>query len=197
MVFFERLYISAIIYYKILYGFKPGKRSKLQAINPSRRQRQRRESKCTSDYPMVLVQIPMYNERKVYKLSIGAVCRLSWPSDRIIVQVLDDSTDHLIKELVAIECQRWEKEGINIKHETRVHRNGYKAGALQEGLKHSYVEGCKFVAIFDADFQPEPDYLYRTVPYLIHNPEIGLVQTKWDFGNLASSPPLTNYTLLF
>ncbi|KAI3855695.1 hypothetical protein MKW98_009837 [Papaver atlanticum] len=173
----------------MISGFKPEKRYKIQAINPveDNLKEQCGVQQCTSDYPMVLVQIPMYNERKVYKLSIGAVCRLSWPSDRIIVQVLDDSTDHLIKELVAIECQRWEKQGINIKHETRVHRNGYKAGALQEGLKHSYVEGCKFVAIFDADFQPEPDYLNRTVPYLIHNPEIGLVQTKWDFANSRES----------
>ncbi|MCL7029264.1 hypothetical protein MKW94_020301, partial [Papaver nudicaule] len=117
----------------------------------------------------------------VYKLSIGAVCRLSWPSDRIIVQVLDDSTDPLIKDLVQIECQRWEKEGINIKYETRVNRNGYKAGALKEGLEHSYVDGCEFVAIFDADFQPEPDYLHRTIPYFINNPEIGLVQAQWEF----------------
>ncbi|RZC76802.1 hypothetical protein C5167_000926 [Papaver somniferum] len=185
MVFVERLYMSGIIYYVMLSGFKPEKRYKFEAINPVEAsvEEQGEVQKCASDYPMVLVQIPMYNERKVYKLSIEAVCRLSWPSDRIIVQVLDDSTDPLIKDLVQIECRRWEKEGINIKYETRIHRNGYKAGALKEGLKHSYVEGCEFVAIFDADFQPEPDYLHRTVPYFIHNPEIGLVQAQWESTN--------------
>uniref|UniRef100_A0A6J0PDU1 Glucomannan 4-beta-mannosyltransferase 9 n=2 Tax=Elaeis guineensis var. tenera TaxID=51953 RepID=A0A6J0PDU1_ELAGV len=86
-------------------------------------------------YPMVLVQIPMFNERQVYKLSIGAVCGLSWPSDRIIVQVLDDSTDPEIKELVEQECKKWESKGINIKYEIRDNRHGYKAGALKEGLK--------------------------------------------------------------
>ncbi|XP_026427387.1 probable glucomannan 4-beta-mannosyltransferase 11 [Papaver somniferum] len=185
MVFVERLYMSGIIYYVMLSGFKPEKRYKFEAINPVEHsvEEQGEVQKCTADYPMVLVQIPMYNERKVYKLSIEAVCRLSWPSDRIIVQVLDDSTDPLIKDLVQIECRRWEKEGINIRYETRIHRNGYKAGALKEGLKHSYVEGCEFVAIFDADFQPEPDYLHRIVPYFIHNPEIGLVQAQWESTN--------------
>ncbi|KAI3904136.1 hypothetical protein MKW98_021722 [Papaver atlanticum] len=185
MVFFERLYMSVIVYYMMLSGFKPEKRYKFEAINPVEHniEEQGEVQKCSSDYPMVLVQIPMYNERKVYKLSIGAACRLSWPSDRIIVQVLDDSTDPLIKDLVQIECQRWENEGVNIKYETRANREGYKAGGLKEGLKHSYVKECEFVAIFDADFQPDPDYLHRTVPYLIHNPEIGLVQAQWEFTN--------------
>ncbi|XP_026411970.1 probable glucomannan 4-beta-mannosyltransferase 11 [Papaver somniferum] len=185
MVFFERLYMSVIVYYMMLSGFKPEKRYKFEAVKTveDNIEEQGEVQKCSSEYPMVLVQIPMYNERKVYKLSIGAACRLSWPSDRIIVQVLDDSTDPLIKDLVQIECQKWENEGINIKYETRANRNGYKAGGLKEGLKHSYVKECEFVAIFDADFQPDPDYLHRTVPYLIHNPEIGLVQAQWEYTN--------------
>ncbi|KAI3904137.1 hypothetical protein MKW98_021723 [Papaver atlanticum] len=170
IVLFERLYLSVIVYYVMLSRFKPEKRYKFEAINPveANIEEQGEVQKCSADYPMVLVQIPMYNERMVYKLSIGAACRLSWPSDRIIVQVLDDSTDPLIKDLVQVECRRWEKEGINIKHETRIHRNGY-------------VDECEFVAIFDADFQPEPDYLHMTVPYFIHNPKIGLVQAQWEF----------------
>ncbi|KAI3951852.1 hypothetical protein MKX01_021590 [Papaver californicum] len=185
MVFVERLYMSVIVYYTTLSGFEPAKRYEFEAINPveANIEEQGEVQKSSSDYPMVLVQIPMYNERKVYKQSIGAACRLSWPPDRIIVQVLDDSTDPLIKDLVQIECQRWENEGINIKYETRVNREGYKAGGLKEGLKHSYVKECELVAIFDADFQPETDYLHQTVPYLIHNPEIGLVQAQWEFTN--------------
>uniref|UniRef100_A0A0E0HN11 Glycosyltransferase 2-like domain-containing protein n=1 Tax=Oryza nivara TaxID=4536 RepID=A0A0E0HN11_ORYNI len=154
-------------------------------------------------YPMVLVQIPMYNEREVYKLSIGAACGLSWPSDRLIVQVLDDSTDPTVKTwydklrktlvqqahpaqadmgLVELECKSWGNKGKNVKYEVRNTRKGYKAGALKEGLLRDYVQQCNYVAIFDADFQPEPDFLLRTIPYLVRNPQIGLVQAHWEFG---------------
>ncbi|MCI06307.1 glucomannan 4-beta-mannosyltransferase 9-like, partial [Trifolium medium] len=118
---------------------------------------------------------------QVYQLSIGAACGLSWPSDRIIIQILDDSTDPTIKELVQVECRKWESKGVNIKYEVRDNRNGYKAGALKEGIKHSYVTQCDYVAIFDADFQPESDFLCRTIPFLVNNPEIGLVQARWTF----------------
>lgn len=135
-------------------------------------------------FPMVLVQIPMYNEREVYHLSIGAACRLTWPADRFIVQVLDDSTDDNIKELVRSECDRWAKDGVNIKYETRKDRAGYKAGNLKEGMRHGYVRCCEFVAMFDADFQPAPDFLVHTVPFLVHNPELALVQARWEFAAL-------------
>ena len=87
-----------------------------------------------------------------------------------------------------LECQRWASKGINIKYEIRDNRNGYKAGALKEGMKRSYVKQCDYVAIFDADFQPEPDYLWRTIPFLTHNPQLALVQARWKFGNSAKSP---------
>ncbi|KAF8723547.1 hypothetical protein HU200_021499 [Digitaria exilis] len=134
-------------------------------------------------YPMVLVQIPMYNEREVYKLSIGAACGLAWPSDRVIVQVLDDSTDPTIKDMVELECKFWANKGKNVKYEVRNNRKGYKAGALKQGMLYDYVQQCDFVAVFDADFQPEPDFLLRTVPYLVHNPRIALVQARWEFVN--------------
>ncbi|XP_048633261.1 probable glucomannan 4-beta-mannosyltransferase 15 isoform X3 [Brassica napus] len=124
----------------------------------------------------------MYNEREVFELSIGAACRLMWPSDRLIVQVLDDSTDPDIMELISTECAKWAKD-INIKYERRDNRNGYKAGALKHGMRHSYVKQCNYVVIFDADFQPETDYLQRTIPFLIHNPELALVQARWKFVN--------------
>ncbi|KAI3904122.1 hypothetical protein MKW98_021708 [Papaver atlanticum] len=110
-------------------------------------------------------------------------CGLSWPSRRIIIQVLDDSTDPIIKDSVEIECKKWKSKGINIKYEIRDNRNGYKAGALAEGLKHQYVRQCNLVAMFDADFRPEPDFLHRTIPYFKNNPEIGLVQARWTFVN--------------
>ncbi|WVZ79333.1 hypothetical protein U9M48_026924 [Paspalum notatum var. saurae] len=135
------------------------------------------------EYPMVLVQIPMYNEREVYHVSIGAACGLSWPPHRIIVQVLDDSTDPVTKELVRCECERWASKGVQVRYEVRESRRGYKAGALREGMKRAYARGCDVVAIFDADFQPEPDFLCRAVPFLVHNPELALVQARWKFVN--------------
>lgn len=90
------------------------------------------------------------------------------------------------QSLVEMECQRWANKGINIKYEIRDNRNGYKAGALKEGMKHSYVKQCDYVAIFDADFQPEPDFLWRTIPFLLHNPHIALVQARWKFGTAFS-----------
>ncbi|XP_026427433.1 glucomannan 4-beta-mannosyltransferase 9-like isoform X1 [Papaver somniferum] len=189
MLFTERLYMSLIILYVKLFGRKPEKRYKWKPItdvdgnNGGGDSSSDVEKGTSSDYPMVLVQIPMYNEKEVYKMSIGAACGLSWPPDRIIIQVLDDSTDPIVKDLVQIECQKWADEGINIKYEIRDNRNGYKAGALKEGFKCSYVEACDFVTIFDADFQPDPDFLHKTIPYFIHNPEIGLVQARWEFTN--------------
>jgi beta-mannan synthase len=118
----------------------------------------------------------------VYNLSIRAACALTWPPNRIIIQILDDSTDPLIKDLVTVECEEWAKKGIDIKYEVRSNRKGYKAGALKKGMEHHYAKQCDFVAIFDADFQPDSDFLLKTLPFLVHNPEIALVQTRWDFG---------------
>ncbi|KAL5743127.1 hypothetical protein ACOSP7_029859 [Xanthoceras sorbifolium] len=176
MLFIERVYMGIVIVLLKLFGRRPEKRYRWEPIKDD-------VEFGNSAYPMVLVQIPMYNEREVYQLSIGAACGLSWPSDRIIIQVLDDSTDSTIKDMVELECQRWASKGINIKYEIRDNRNGYKAGALKEGMKRSYVKHCDYVVIFDADFQPEPDFLWRTIPFLVHNPELALVQARWKFVN--------------
>ncbi|XP_042398729.1 probable glucomannan 4-beta-mannosyltransferase 4 isoform X2 [Zingiber officinale] len=120
---------------------------------------------------------------KVYKMSIGAACALTWPPDRIIIQVLDDSTDPEIKNLVELECRAWTNKGVNVAYEVRENRKGYKAGALRKGMEHPYVEQCDFVAIFDADFQPESDFLIKTIPFLVYNEKIALVQARWEFVN--------------
>ncbi|KAH7553432.1 hypothetical protein JRO89_XS12G0011200 [Xanthoceras sorbifolium] len=172
-----------------LFGRRPEKRYRWEPIKDD-------VEFGNSAYPMVLVQIPMYNEREVYQLSIGAACGLSWPSDRIIIQVLDDSTDSTIKDMVELECQRWASKGINIKYEIRDNRNGYKAGALKEGMKRSYVKHCDYVVIFDADFQPEPDFLWRTIPFLVHNPELALVQARWKFEGRDGGPTSWIYLLV-
>ncbi|KAJ4746005.1 cellulose synthase like [Rhynchospora pubera] len=176
MILLEKLFVGAISLVVQIFKLKPEKRYKWEPITQD-------EELGSSVYPMVLVQIPMYNEKEVYKLSIGAACALEWPSDRLIIQVLDDSTDTVCKDMVGQECQRWKSKGVNIMHEVRNNRKGYKAGALKEGLQHDFVEACEYIAIFDADFQPESDFLLRTIPFLMHNPEIALVQTRWRFVN--------------
>ncbi|URE46900.1 Glucomannan 4-beta-mannosyltransferase 9 [Musa troglodytarum] len=176
MLVVEKVYMAAVIVLVKLFGRRPEKRYKWEPMRDDL-------ELGSSAYPMVLVQIPMYNEKEVYQLSIGAACGLSWPSDRIIIQVLDDSTDPVIKDLVELECQRWASKGVDIKYEIRDNRSGYKAGALKEGMKRSYVKRCDYVVIFDADFQPEPDFLWRSIPFLIHNPDVGLVQARWKFVN--------------
>uniref|UniRef100_A0A1D1YU94 glucomannan 4-beta-mannosyltransferase n=1 Tax=Anthurium amnicola TaxID=1678845 RepID=A0A1D1YU94_9ARAE len=176
MLFVEKVYMGVVIVLVRLFRPRPERRYKWEPITDD-------VEMGNAAYPMVLVQIPMYNEKEVYQLSIGAACGLSWPSDRIIIQVLDDSTDPVIKEMVVMECQRWACKGVNIKYEIRDNRNGYKAGALKEGMKHPYVKRCDFVAIFDADFQPEPDFLSRAIPFLALNPDIALVQARWKFVN--------------
>lgn len=95
------------------------------------------------------------------------------------------------QELVESECQRWASKGVNIKYENRSNRNGYKAGAMCEGLRKSYVRDCEYVAIFDADFQPESDFLWRTIPFLLSNHDLALVQARWKFGEFS------NFTLLY
>ncbi|GFP81632.1 probable xyloglucan glycosyltransferase 5 [Phtheirospermum japonicum] len=135
------------------------------------------------NYPMVLVQIPMCNEREVYELSISAVCQLDWPRDRLLIQILDDSNDESIQRLINGEVSKWNQKGINIIYRHRLLRTGYKAGNLKSAMSCDYVKGYEFVAIFDADFQPTSDFLKQTVPHFKDNPDLGLVQARWAFVN--------------
>ncbi|KAH1065500.1 hypothetical protein J1N35_030487 [Gossypium stocksii] len=134
-------------------------------------------------FPMVLVQIPMCNEKEVYQQSIGAVCNLDWPKSKILIQILDDSDDPTTQLLIKEEVHKWQQEGANIVYRHRIIRDGYKAGNLKSAMGCSYVKDCEFVAIFDADFQPTPDFLKRTVPHFKDNEDVGLVQARWSFVN--------------
>ncbi|KAI3784228.1 hypothetical protein L1987_43323 [Smallanthus sonchifolius] len=134
-------------------------------------------------FPMVLVQIPMCNEKEVYHQSIEAACNLNWPKSKILIQVLDDSDDPTAQWLIKEEVQKWKHEGVNIVYRHRVIRDGYKAGNLKSAMNCSYVKDYEFVAIFDADFQPSPDFLTRTVAHFKDNEELGLVQARWSFVN--------------
>uniref|UniRef100_A0A5B7AMF5 Putative xyloglucan glycosyltransferase 4 n=1 Tax=Davidia involucrata TaxID=16924 RepID=A0A5B7AMF5_DAVIN len=136
-----------------------------------------------SSFPMVLVQIPMCNEREVYAQSISAVCQLDWPKDSLLIQVLDDSDDENVQLLIRNEVFSWKQKGMNIIYRHRYIRTGYKAGNLKSAMACDYVKDYEFVAIFDADFQPNPDFLKQTIPYFKGNPELGLVQARWSFVN--------------
>ncbi|OAY76120.1 putative xyloglucan glycosyltransferase 6 [Ananas comosus] len=132
---------------------------------------------------MVLLQIPMCNEREVYQQSIAAVCIQDWPRDRMLVQVLDDSDDMDVQLLIKAEVLKWQQKGVNIVYRHRLIRTGYKAGNLKSAMSCEYVKDYEFVAIFDADFQPAPDFLKRTIPHFKGNNDLALVQTRWGFVN--------------
>ncbi|MCH95332.1 putative xyloglucan glycosyltransferase 5-like, partial [Trifolium medium] len=120
---------------------------------------------------------------QVYEQSISAVCQIDWPRDRLLIQVLDDSDDESIQWLIKAEVSKWNQKGINIIYRHRLIRTGYKAGNLNSAMSCDYVKDYEFVAIFDADFQPNPDFLKQTVPHFKDNPELGLVQARWSYVN--------------
>lgn len=128
--------------------------------------------------PKVTVQLPMFNELYVAERIIEKAAEFDYPADKLEIQVLDDSTDET-KDVIAAKVAEVKARGVNIKHIHRVDRTGYKAGALDAAMDQ--VEG-DFIAIFDADFVPEKDFLKRTMPYF-ENPEIGVVQTRWGHIN--------------
>lgn len=131
-----------------------------------------------TDFPIVTVQLPVFNELYVVDRLIDAVCALDYPKDRLEVQVLDDSTDETV-DLVRKAVEEYQRLGYDIKHILRSDRAGFKAGALIHGLTSARGE---FIAIFDADFVPNKDFLQKTVPYFT-DPKIGLVQTRWEHLN--------------
>ncbi len=128
--------------------------------------------------PRVTVQIPLYNERYVAARSIRSACALDYPRSLLQIQVLDDSTDDT--QIICQEEVTYHRQlGIEIEHVRRTFREGFKAGALREGLKTARGE---FIAIFDADFLPPADFLKRTLGYFTSE-QIALVQTRWTHLN--------------
>lgn len=126
------------------------------------------------ELPNVTVQLPMYNERYVAERLINATCKIRYPLDKLEIQVLDDSTDDTVS--IAQECvAKWRAEGVDISYIHRTDRTGYKAGALEAGLA---VAKGEFVAVFDADFVPSPNFLEQTVDFFTED-RIGMVQARW------------------
>lgn len=129
--------------------------------------------------PFVTIQLPIYNEQYVATRLIRTVCDFDYSQARFEIQVLDDSTDETV-EIVAQEVAEWAKKGFQIRHVRRATREGFKAGALAEGLKTAKGE---FVAVFDADFIPNRDFLKKVIPHFYRGARIGMVQTRWEHLN--------------
>ncbi len=136
-------------------------------------------SKAVNDFnSSVTIQLPLYNELYVVERLINAVCEIEYPKDRLEIQVLDDSNDETtsITRKIVLEKQQL---GFDIVHIRRGTREGYKAGALKEGLKTAKGE---YIAIFDADFIPHKDFLKETLSFF-SDEKVGMVQTRWEHIN--------------
>ncbi len=136
------------------------------------------------ELPKVTIQLPVFNEKYVIERLIKAVCAIDYPKDLLEIQVLDDSTDetrYVAQKLI----RQYEGLGFDVQYVRRAHRVGFKAGALDYGLK---IAKGEFIAIFDADFVPNSDFLMKSLPYFTDG-EVGLVQARWGHIN-------RNYSLL-
>ena len=131
--------------------------------------------------PKVTIQLPMYNEMYVAERIIESAAAFDYPRDKLQIQVLDDSTDET-KGIIAAKVAELAATGLNIQHIHRIDRTGYKAGALDDAMDR--VQG-EFIAIFDADFVPDKDFLIRTMPYFKEG--IGVVQSRWGHLNKTYS----------
>ncbi|WP_198034981.1 cellulose synthase family protein [Winogradskyella sp. J14-2] len=136
------------------------------------------------EIPYVTIQLPVFNEMYVMERLLDNIAELDYPKDKLEIQVLDDSTDETVHSTKA-HVEKLAATGLDIKHITRTKRTGFKAGALKEGLE---IAKGEYIAIFDADFLPKPNWLKRTVPYF-KDRKIGVVQTRWGHIN-------RNYSLL-
>jgi cellulose synthase/poly-beta-1,6-N-acetylglucosamine synthase-like glycosyltransferase len=154
------------------------RRNRRRAENEDARMRAGARAWLAADPPLVTVQLPIFNERYVVERLLRAAAALEYPRDRLEIQLLDDSTDDT-REIAARLVEGHRTAGLNVVHLHRSVREGFKAGALKEGLA---VCRGEFVAIFDADFVPNPDFLRRTLPHF-REPAVGMVQTRWGHLN--------------
>jgi len=130
------------------------------------------------DLPRVTVQLPIFNEQYVVDRLLDSICKLQYPREKLDIQLLDDSTDETVEVARAL-VERYAAMGYPVTYHHRTNREGFKAGALAEGLKTAKGE---FIAIFDADFVPPEDFLMKVIHHFT-NPKVGMVQTRWTHIN--------------
>ncbi len=133
--------------------------------------------------PVVTTQLPIFNELNVAERLIDAVAAMHYPWEKHEIQVLDDSTDET-RDVVARKVAMLQQQGVQIHHITRKGREGYKAGALRQGMARATG---RFMAIFDADFVPPTDFLINTMPFFLVFPSLGFVQARWGHLNSMQS----------
>jgi cellulose synthase/poly-beta-1,6-N-acetylglucosamine synthase-like glycosyltransferase len=147
----------------------------------------KKQTQATTQFahkPLITIQLPIYNERYVVERLIDAILKIDYPKDHLEIQILDDSTDDT-SDIISKKIKNYQLQNFNILHIRRTNRAGFKAGALAHGLQSAKGD---YIAIFDADFVPNPDFLSETLPYF-SGPNIGLVQSRWGHLNV-------NYSLL-
>ncbi|HQP33596.1 MAG TPA: glycosyltransferase [Polyangiaceae bacterium] len=131
-----------------------------------------------ADLPHVTVQLPLYNEATVAARLLECVAKFEYPRDRLEIQVLDDSSDET--QAISKKCvEQMRKQGIDAVYVRRPDRVGYKAGALDYGLRRAKGE---LVAMFDADFIPQPEFL-KAIVGEFQDPTVGMVQARWGHMN--------------
>ncbi|HAI58191.1 MAG TPA: histidine kinase [Saprospirales bacterium] len=170
------LYVVALIYimvfclmqFHLLYHYRKNAEVSSQDFEDTK----------DEDLPFVTIQLPIYNELYVVERLVDNIAKFDYPKDKYEIHILDDSTDETMQIALA-KVEEYKAKGFNIEHITRSNRVGYKAGALKEGTK--FAKG-KFLAIFDADFLPNPDFLRQTIPHFADE-KVGVVQTRWEHIN--------------
>jgi len=178
MTLAETITLAAYFFVLIILAVYGWHRYYLVYLYMRHKDREARAPQPLSPLPTVTLQLPLYNEMYVADRLIESVARLDYPRDRLEIQVLDDSTDET-RSIAEQAVRRLAADGLDIKYMHRANRVGYKAGALEAGLETARGE---FIAIFDADFLPSPDFLTRLLPHFA-DPMVGMVQARWGHIN--------------
>ncbi|MBI4886041.1 MAG: glycosyltransferase [Acidobacteria bacterium] len=178
MTLLETLTLAAYFFVLVILALYGWHRYYLVYLYMKHKDRQPLPAGSFDALPLVTIQLPIYNEMYVTDRLIDAVCQIAYPRERLEIQVLDDSTDETTK-IAERAVRRHQAAGVNITYLHRTDRRGFKAGALEAGLKAASGE---YIAIFDADFLPPRDFLRRTIQYFT-DPAIAMVQARWGHIN--------------
>ena len=178
MTFAETIILASYFFVLIILAVYGWHRYYLVYLYMRHRDRQPKAGPTLDPLPVVTIQLPLYNELYVTDRLIDAVARMEYPRELLEIQVLDDSTDET-RHVADMAVRRWAATGLDVKCLHRTDRSGYKAGALDAGLK---VARGEFVAIFDADFIPTSDFLTRLMPHFA-DPKVAMVQARWGHIN--------------
>jgi cellulose synthase/poly-beta-1,6-N-acetylglucosamine synthase-like glycosyltransferase len=174
----ETLTLSTYFFVLIILAVYGWHRYYLVYLYLRNRDKQPKTGPALDPLPVVTIQLPLYNEMYVADRLIDAVCQIDYPRHLLEIQVLDDSTDET-RSIAGLAVRRLAAQGIDIKYHHRADRTGFKAGALEAGLR---VARGEFITIFDADFIPRRDFLTRLMPHFA-DPRVGMVQARWGHIN--------------